>query len=317
MKAVILDMPDDPSDVPGWLELKLVGFDAVQITSELSVFSGAGEEPPGALHAAIGEHLNAVLSGGLSVLPPVTIRELLHRPGLLLQLREEVLLRGGSHWDRVAEQVPEVREEVERARARLTARSQGRIRIRRWVSILRHPALVSVATAATVLAMMRLTTHHEDRIHPGPRGFAGGEVSELSRWRWESEGSSLLERVEKQAREDTRTLGRSIDALYLSRLADTIKSLDGRGALSPGEMAGSVLELRLICSLLIQHPPSTVVKSTREVLVRIAHSTARDLDRILSELDAGGKVDELRDRFATTVAGFVNGLLEESSRLSH
>jgi len=317
MNAVILDMPDDPNDVPGWLELKLVGFDAVQLTSELSVFSGAGEEPPGALHAAIGDQLNAVLSGGLSVLPPVTIRELLHRPSLLLQLREEVLLRGGSYWDRVAEQVPEVREEVERARARLTVRSQGRIRTRRWVSILRHPALVSMATAATVLAMVRLTTHHEDRPHPGPRGFAGGEVSELSRWRWGSEGLSLLERVEKQAHEDTRTLGRSIDALYLSRLADTIKSLDGRGTLSPEEMVGSVLQLRLICSLLIQHPPSAVAKPTREVVVRIARSTATDLDRIVSELDAGGKAEELRDRFATTVAGFVNELLEESSRLSH
>ena len=178
---------------------KLVGFDAVQITSELSVFSGAGGEPPGALHVAIGEHLNAVLSGGLSILPPVTIRELLHRPGLLLQLREEVLLRGGSHWDRVAEQVPEVREEVEAGTGRAYSPIAGPNPHPSLGEYLRHPALVSVATAATVLVMMRLTTHHEDRTHPGPRGFAGGEVSELSRWRWESEGLSLLERVENSA----------------------------------------------------------------------------------------------------------------------
>jgi hypothetical protein len=317
MKAVILDMPDEPADVPEWLETKLVGLDAVQLTSELSVLSGAGDEPLGALDAAIGERLNAVLAGGLSVLPADTIRELLHRPGLLLQLREEIFLRGGSYWDRVAEQVPEVRDEVERARTRLKARSQSRDRIRHWVRILRHPAFVSVATAATVLAMVHLTTHNEDRRHPQPRGFAGGQVREPSEWRWGPEGSSLLESVEKRASENTRALGRSIDALYLSGIADQIKSLAGRGALSPEEFAGSVLELRLICSLLIQRPSSLVAKSTRELLVRIARSTATELDRILSELDADGNARELSDRFDATVALAVNQLREESSRLSY
>src|SRR5437868_494885 len=102
MKLVALEIPDDPADLPGWLEGQLLGFDLAALVAELEAVQPPGPKPGATLPKILGGEREAVLDRGLAALPPERLRLLLRRPRLLLDLQELVLVEGGARWQELA-----------------------------------------------------------------------------------------------------------------------------------------------------------------------------------------------------------------------
>jgi hypothetical protein len=97
MNALVLDMPDDPTEQAPWLDRKLVGPDLAALVAELDAVHGRAQpapQPPPALDTLLGGNRRAVLQRGLSVLPRPALGMLLRHPRLLLELQEAILLQG-------------------------------------------------------------------------------------------------------------------------------------------------------------------------------------------------------------------------------
>ena len=98
MRLHALEIPDDPAELPGWLERQLTGLDLAALVAELEAVHGPGAVPTPTLPDLLGERRDAVLSGGLGVLPTDSLRPLLRHPELLLELQELVLHVGTNEW---------------------------------------------------------------------------------------------------------------------------------------------------------------------------------------------------------------------------
>src|SRR5687767_1355847 len=102
MKLIAMTIPDDPAELAGWLERRLVGLDLAALVAELSAIHGDRPSAAGELDALLGGHRDAVLNQGLSALPAAGLRELMRRPSVLLELQELILIDGGDYWRSLA-----------------------------------------------------------------------------------------------------------------------------------------------------------------------------------------------------------------------
>src|SRR2546421_7439834 len=119
MTLYALDIPDDPAQLPGWLERHLVGLDLGALVAELAAVHGAapGGGPP--IQELLGGSLELVPTRGLRAVPPVVLKQLLVQPHRLLDLQEWVLSRGGPYWERLSASQPPVADLAARGRPRL------------------------------------------------------------------------------------------------------------------------------------------------------------------------------------------------------
>jgi hypothetical protein len=322
MKAVILGLPDDEHEVPAWLERQLVGPALEELVAELSEIVGNAPEPEGVLRSVLGDRFDAVLSDGLKVLPEDEIQRLLARPGLLLQLRDEVLDAGGEYWDRVADSVPELRAAAERERLRVETRRRSeefRARAKHWA---RHPAVVSLATAAAVLAAVLLPGYAR---RPAEAPTDGGYVSSGDRLtlpRGLDEGS-LPKQIYQRSQRDAQARGikGGVDTDYLTNLADEFRR---RALAAPAPAAGEpeasdplsrVFELRQLCSELLRPAPGTLEPRTEEAVKRVARDCAKKLDAIRDAFEdgkLGGDPDALRKPLAAAASDAADQLQKEA-----
>lgn len=102
MTVLALEIPDDPADLPAWLDGHLVGPDLSALVAELEAIHGGDAPADSTIRGALGPDLDAVLRRGLGAAPRLLLARLLRRPRLLLDLQELVLTEGGPHWDRLA-----------------------------------------------------------------------------------------------------------------------------------------------------------------------------------------------------------------------
>jgi hypothetical protein len=91
-------MPDDPAQLPAWLEGHLLGGDLHEIVTELGVLGGPADGQPVTLPQVLGDQAGDVLQLGLGCLSRGQLRQLMQRPKLLLDLQELVLEQGGEYW---------------------------------------------------------------------------------------------------------------------------------------------------------------------------------------------------------------------------
>ena len=95
-----LDIPERNDDLASWLERELVDLHLLDLVAGLEVFrSRAGVAPT--LDDLLGDRTDAVLTSGLSALTTEQLRALLQHPRRLLDLQEQVLIRGGDYWRRL------------------------------------------------------------------------------------------------------------------------------------------------------------------------------------------------------------------------
>lgn len=120
MKVIALEIPDEPAKLPGWLEQRLVGLDLAELVAELEAVHGpSASDGPRELDAVFGDRREAVLREGLAALPRESLRTLLKRPRLLVELQELALVEGGEHWQRLLQMSDDLRAPVEESRRRL------------------------------------------------------------------------------------------------------------------------------------------------------------------------------------------------------
>jgi len=102
MSAVVLNMPEEPEMLPGWLDRQLVGPDLPRLAAELAVLHGPPSAPTN-LGTVLAGYRDSLLESGVSALPRSLLSQLLRQPELLLELQGDVFAEGGSYWDGLSE----------------------------------------------------------------------------------------------------------------------------------------------------------------------------------------------------------------------
>lgn len=295
MRVHALDIPDDPAQLPAWLERHLVGLDLAALIAELSaVHAAAGPGP--SLDALLAGRKEAVLANGLGVLPQATLKEFLTRPRLLLELQELILVGGGAYWDRVAPPSAELEAHVEQGRQRLerlfaqaerAAPEERRVlRLPSGPAWYRRPWVASLAAAAAVLLGVFLFEHYRS-----PAG-KDRETSAVA-WGW-SRPDALPDKMSPEA--------------YLNRLADEAAEWFDRRPDEPVALAKRLGELREGCSVLILSPHPPLAAADRQWLVEKCRLWAAQFDQQLTALEAGGDPLQIRAQTDETVHKLITAL---------
>src|SRR5262245_2510284 len=119
MTLLVATIPEDPAELASWLERRLVGLELDLLVAELSAIHKPARAPAPALRDVLAGQLDQVRSFGLACLSREQLRQLLTRPGLLLELQAEGLSSGGPYWDQIARTLPAMHLRVEEGRKRL------------------------------------------------------------------------------------------------------------------------------------------------------------------------------------------------------
>lgn len=151
-----LALPDDPAELPRWLETEFVGLHLRQLAAELAAVHRGSTAPAGSFDDWLAGLRDDVLRRGLTALPPGKVGELLRRPDWLLELQRLVLADGGPYWDGVARS-PELEDRVELTRRALDDHSDPPVEVARarhyswWTRTVLPSAAAALATAAALL----------------------------------------------------------------------------------------------------------------------------------------------------------------------
>jgi hypothetical protein len=97
-----MSIPDEPSELPRWLEGRLMAPDFGRFVSELLAHfpTGAGAALPRPLFE---QWLPVAIIEGLEPIPPEVLTQLLKHPASLAAFQEQIVTDGGPYWDEVIE----------------------------------------------------------------------------------------------------------------------------------------------------------------------------------------------------------------------
>jgi hypothetical protein len=101
--VAILDMPESPAELAGWLDHVLMSEDLAVIVDELTVVHQTADEVISFEQARdwLGDSFPAVMERGLTALSHSRLRQLLVRPSLLPAIQELALINGGPYWNQL------------------------------------------------------------------------------------------------------------------------------------------------------------------------------------------------------------------------
>ncbi|MBI1916752.1 MAG: hypothetical protein HYS12_18760 [Planctomycetes bacterium] len=298
MKLLALDIPDNPAELPSWLERELVGFRLGELVAELSAVSGGTGQRP-SLREVLGGRLQATLDRGLGELPAETLKHLLLWPHLLLDLQERVFNEGGSYWERLGPASGPPAEAVERGRNRLEtflgAEKWLREPLPRVLALRRAaryfgPALVGLATAAAVLFMVSLSQHHGER---PPTHVPSLDTA----WGWNKPDAFSAN---------------AAAGPYLKTLADEAKEWFNKRPEDSIALARRLTEFRQGCAMLILSDHQPLSPADRQWLVNRCRLWARNVDRHLNALEAGVDWRQVRTDADETVEKLIEALRQRA-----
>jgi hypothetical protein len=143
--VAILDMPESPAELAGWLDRVLMSENLAVVVDELTVMHQTADELISVEQARdwLGDSFPAVMERGLSALSHSRLRQLLVRPCLLPAIQELALISGGPYWNQLMCVIPVA------GVAPIAGRESPRNRSNRWLF-----AFVPLAVAASVSAFV-------------------------------------------------------------------------------------------------------------------------------------------------------------------
>lgn len=326
MKFLLATLPDDVAAQARWLEEHLLGLDLSRVVSELKALGGGRSDESVGIDAALGDVLPQILRSGLSQVAPVHIQTLLKNPMLLLELQTRIFLEGGEYWNDLPEPSSELQDYVDRGRDRIhdflatqsgkapsadggrsdvetTRRSSVEVesgrdkklaaavperssdrRTARWY---KHPLLVSLTTAAAVLAGVFFV---KDLPRAGSPPVAQG-------WGWSKPGA----------------IDESLPAKeYLAKLSDGADDWFKKRPATPDALARRILEFRQGCSTLILSEHRPLKEVDKAWLVERCQAWAKKLDGHLADAESGKDVLKVREETDETVNKLKKALADRS-----
>lgn len=294
MTLHVLDIPDDPAELAGWLEQHLIGLDLRAVICQLQAFRKQ-EETPADLKETLAEWYEQVLAGGLRLLPISVLQRLFAHPSLLLDLQEEVCVNGGRYWDRLESPSEEIKQLVATSKTQLEERIRaesvpgprparkntgdpdeepptlrfeqrpGRTSTR-WVGAV-------IALAASVLVLLGTVAFLlVNRDTPSqPAAVA---------WGWSKPGV-----LEKQGSPTE----------YLNHLADAAEQWNNKRPEEPGAIVERLHEFRKGCSDLILAPHEPLAEEDRVWLRERCQAWAKKIDAHIARAEAGEALEARKD----------------------
>jgi hypothetical protein len=313
MTLIAMTIPDDPQELAGWLERRLVGLDLNQLVEELSAVHGRPSEST-SLGDLLGGSRTALLQRGLVALPQGALRTLLTQPSLLLELQELILAEGGAHWDRLAAELPALDAAASRGAQRLallakepTHRELVAEPARPRVPSYRQPWVVSLATAAAVLLAVyvfnRVNRPTEGEIGPRPHEVVKApeeKVPPASGWGWAKRGALPSDVTPSD---------------YLAKLADAAEEWFKQRPEDPVTLSKRIGEFRQGCSVLLLAEHKPLPEPEHIWLVNRCKTWAAKLDKHLADLEAGRDAAKVRGEMDETVHQIAAALQSRADHL--
>lgn len=282
MTLYALDIPDDETAVPEWLERHLVGVHLGELAAELKVLHAQPPAAAGDIQRLLGSQLQHVLQRGLSDISSETIGRMLKQPEYLLQLQELLFLEGGEHWRTRTLEDEEVRRHV----------AEGGRRLRAALDSDTEVPKSDVADTTSVTQTVSLKTSVAWYRRPANIGFAVAASLLL--------GFFLLRSGTPTGVWPDSVIQHDVAAApYFERLASSAKSWFHERPGTSAEVRSRLAFLRQRCSALIEADHSSLAPADREWLVERCRAWASKFDDQLANLDRGadpllvrGAVDE-------------------------
>jgi hypothetical protein len=299
MRLLAMDIPDDPAELPGWLERHLVGLDLAALVAELEAVHGLPTGPVPTVRDVLGDRLDTVLAGGLARLPHEVLGRLLRQPRLLLELQEQVLVSGGDFWDRVDRPSVDLDAAIRRDREWLDAFLRSPDGIEAAIEELprfapgawyRRPWFVGLATAASVLVFVAAYEHQRPTPNRPPVVAEAG-------WGW-NRRDALRQDLPAPA--------------YLERLADSATEWYRKRPDDPVALARRIGDFRQGCSVLILAEHKPLPAEDRKWLAEKCRAWAAKLDSHLAAVEAGEDPRKVRAGVDETVRNLVEALRQRA-----
>lgn len=272
MNLLSLEIPDDPVQLPDWLEAQLVGLHLGELVAELTAIHGQGMG--GSLQAVCGNQLDEVLQNGLARFSHATLQELLRQPQLLLDLQERIFIEGGEYWrtvPRTQEHQARVAAVWERLKQEPRDRSRGQYRPR-------FLAALALATALTLLFGWWVQT---------PRDPV---------WGWNRPGVFAVAMAQDE---------------YLNHLADRANEWFQQPRETRAQLQQRLREFRQACDDLIAAPHPQLEPELRDVLRTRCRNWAQKFDDQRVALENGAEVAEVRQAADETVTKLIGALRQQ------
>ncbi len=307
MKTPLLEILDDPAQLPVWLEGQLMGESLRALVSDLSAVHGHPPEVRPALETVLGDDVEEVRQTGLSALRAEQLRLFLTHPALLWDLQEDVLIHGGEYWEhRFAEaslSEEQLASGLQWLKTALSASSLDSVSPRQisrealpassvsakpaWYC---RPSFVSLVTAAGVLlAVFVLDTLVIPPAQPT-----------VASWGWEKPGA----------------LPQNVSAdVYLIQLAEAAEDWFNKRPETRKELARRILQFRQGCSTLILSKHQPLVPEDERWLIEKCQEWAAKLDGHLTALEASSVVREVREAADETIRKLITALRERAEKV--
>ncbi len=292
MTWTAMTIPDDPADLPGWLESRLVGPDLGRLATELRAVHPPAPAPV-TLDAVLGRTADAVLRSGLTGVPRAALQALLRNPDLLLELQERVLTEGGPYWSDLP--IPDdfgraldrgldrLRREV--AAEPAAARQPRRGPVRRILPY----AITSLATAAAVL--VGVATGLSGRLD-AERAAAETARATLTRERDEARAAAAAPGWGWQRADAFPAAAPRAD--YLTQLADRAEEWFKTRPETPAALARRLGEFRQGCTALQFAAHAPLPEADRAWLRERCRVWSKRFDELVARVEETSDVTDTR-----------------------
>jgi hypothetical protein len=312
-----MTIPDEPAELPRWLERRLMSPDFGRFVAELLAhFPSPSDDAPS--QPLLDRWLPTAVRDGLGPIPAEVLSELLRHPPTLAAFQERITLDGSPYWDTVLLQSDDLRDAFERGRLSLdrvlaadeppvgapqppcraspqpapksvpserVTRSPGR-GYKAW-------AFASTAVAACLaVAVGYLATRGPDE-PPIPKAQIA--------WGWGKPSGLALDQQSPKG--------------YLNKLAD---SAEEWSAYQPSDATGvgtRIAELRIGCTRLMHSAYGPLTPADKAWLLEHCREWGRLLDGHQQSLDAGSDPLVVRAAVDETVQRIVTTLREKAKKV--
>ncbi|MFM9960449.1 MAG: hypothetical protein ACKV2Q_04405 [Planctomycetaceae bacterium] len=294
MKLPVLDMPDDPQLIPGWLERHLKGLELGELVAELGAVHGPPDSPT-TLDELCGADLPNVLEHGLTALPREHLRRMLKQPELLLELQERVLIDGGTYWESLPLE-PELVAAVHQGWQRLSSNLGLSASVEHISDLFKADSVTSPNNASTLETGVTTTSLRRTRrlvfaaaavmlTALGLWLFPKPQQQPLA-WGWNRPGTFAADVTPDQ---------------YLDRFADRADEWSQRPHETREQLRADLTDFRVACRKMLDTDHTLLPDREQAELKGRCQKWLKKFEAQLVALDAGDDVAEIRKQADDTV----------------